>query len=203
MNRRIVVTGTDTAVGKTAVVTALAHALPADVVVKPVQSGDPADVDEINRVLGRDVAQEWHRLPLPLAPETAARELGVELPPVSAYVRRLRELTGTVLVEGSGGVAVRLDLDGHTIVDLANGWAASDVVVVTRDTLGTLNHTALTVEYLRARGIEPVLVLGAATAEGALNRRELERTTRCRIVGSVPLGDVSGASFESDWIHPS
>jgi dethiobiotin synthetase len=194
-----VVTGTDTGVGKTGVVTALARALPADLVVKPVQSGEPADADEINRVLGRDIAQEWHRIAVPLAPETAARELGADLPSVQSYVERLRELSGTVVVEGSGGVAVRLDLEGHTIVDLATTWD-SEVVVVTRDTLGTLNHTALTVEYLRRRGVEPVLILGAATADGALNRRELERITGCRVVGSVPLGNVAGASFASDWL---
>jgi dethiobiotin synthase len=197
--RRLVVTGTDTGVGKTAVVTALALALPADHVVKPVQSGEPADVDEINRVVGRAVAQEWHRIAVPLAPETAARELGVDLPTVQSHVERLGGLSGTVVVEGSGGVAVRLDLAGHTIVDLAKAWDG-EVVVVTRDTLGTLNHTALTAEYLRRRGVEPVLVLGAATAAGALNRRELERITGCRIVGSVPLGDVAGASFASDWL---
>lgn len=200
-SRRIVVTGTDTDVGKTHVVAALAKALSADRVIKPVQSGLPADVDQINAMVGRDVAEDWHRIDPPLAPETAAFELELTLPPVEEYTSRLRDFDGTVIVEGSGGVLVRLDLEENTIVDLALAIDA-EVVVVTRDTLGTLNHTGLTVEHLRSRGIEPVLVIGAAhsSEEGQRNQRELVRLTGCRVVGVVPVGSSDGA-FDPDWLR--
>lgn len=207
--RRIVVTGTDTEVGKTYATAALAQAVllagETVTVVKPVQTGvgpgEPGDADEINRLVGAQVAQEWQRLALPLAPETIAHQTGEQLAPVAALVDRLNGIdSGVVVVEGAGGVLVRLDQDGNTIADLAHRWDA-EVVIVTRDTLGTLNHTGLTVEHLRTRGLEPVLVIGAATEAGALNQRELIRLTGCQLVGRVPVGRPESAEFDQDWLR--
>ena len=116
--RRIAVTGTDTGVGKTWATAALAQAFllagRGVVVVKPVQTGvesdEPTDADEINRLVGVTVAEEWQRLALPLAPETIAHETGAELAPVADLVERLRSLAAdVVIVEGAGGVLVGLD----------------------------------------------------------------------------------------------
>jgi dethiobiotin synthase len=205
--RRIAVTGTDTGVGKTYATAALAQAFLLSgrsvVVVKPVQTGietgEPTDADEINRLVGVTVAEEWQQLALPLAPETIAHETGAQLTPVPALVERLRSVDAdVVIVEGAGGVIVRLDRDGGTIADLAALWDA-EVVVVTRDTLGTLNHTGLTVEHLRGRGLEPVLVIGADTGN-QLNRRELTRLTGCPIVGGVPPGRPDAADLDPAWL---
>ncbi len=205
--RRIAVTGTDTGVGKTYATAALAQAFLLSgrsvVVIKPVQTGvetgEPTDADEINGLVGVTVAQEWQRLALPLAPETIAHETGAELTPVPELVDRLRSVDAdVVIVEGAGGVMVRLDRDGGTIADLAAQWDA-EVVVVTRDTLGTLNHTGLTVEHLRSRGLEPVLVIGADTGN-RLNRRELTRLTGCPIVGGVPSGRPDAADLDPTWL---
>jgi dethiobiotin synthase len=206
--RRIVVTGTDTEVGKTFATAALAQAfLLTDrkvTAVKPVQTGvgpgETGDAAEIDRLVGLPVAQEWQRLSLPLAPETIAHETGASLMPVTAMIDRLNGIdTDVVLVEGAGGVVVRLDEEGGTIAELAAQWSA-EVVVVTRDSLGTLNHTGLTVEHLRSRGLDPVLVIGAATDSGALNQRELVRLTGCRLVGLVPVGRPESAEFAADWL---
>jgi len=205
--RRIAVTGTDTGVGKTYATAALAQAFLLSgrsvVVVKPVQTGietgEPTDADEINRMVGLPVAQEWQRLALPLAPETIAHETGADLTPVADLVERLRTIDAdVVIVEGAGGVLVRLDKDGNTIADLAEHWNA-EVVVVARDTLGTLNHTGLTVEHLRARELQPVLMIGADTGN-QLNRRELARLTGCPIVGTVPPGSPESAELDLDWL---
>jgi dethiobiotin synthase len=205
--RRIAVTGTDTGVGKTYATAALTQAFLLSgrsvVVIKPVQTGietgEATDADEINRLVGAPVAQEWQRLALPLAPETIAHETGADLIPVAELVERLRSVEAdVVIVEGAGGVLVRLDRDGGTIADLAELWD-SEVVIVTRDTLGTLNHTGLTVEHLRARGLEPVLVVGADTGN-QLNRRELTRVTGCPIVGSVPPGRSDAAELDPAWL---
>ena len=205
--RRIAVTGTDTGVGKTYATAALAQAFLLSgrsvVVVKPVQTGieigEPTDADEINRLVGAHVAEEWQRLALPLAPETIAHETGAELVPVADLVERLRAVDAdVVIVEGAGGVLVGLDADGGTIADLAERWDA-EVVVVTRDTLGTLNHTGLTVGHLRGRGLEPVLVIGADTGNQR-NRRDLTRLTDCPIVGSVPPGRPEAADFDPTWL---
>jgi len=205
--RRIAVTGTDTGVGKTYATAALAQAFVLSgrsvVVVKPVQtgveSGEPTDADEINRLVGIPVAQEWQGLALPLAPETIAHETGAELASVADLVERLRAIEADVVIaEGAGGVLVGLDGAGGTIADLAELWDA-EVVVVTRDTLGTLNHTGLTVEHLRGRGLEPVLVVGADTGNQR-NRRDLIRLTGCPIVGAVPPGRPEDADLDPTWL---
>ena len=205
--RRIAVTGTDTGVGKTYATAALAQAFLLSgrsvAVVKPVQTGvetgEPTDADEINRLVGVAVAEDWQRLALPLAPETIAHETGAELTPVADLVERLRSVDAdVVIVEGAGGVLVRLDRAGGTIADLAELWD-SEVVVVARDTLGTLNHTGLTVEHLRGRGLEPVLVIGADTGNQR-NQRDLVRLTGARLIGSVPHGNPESADIDTDWL---
>lgn len=201
------VTGTDTGVGKTYATAALAQAFllggRSVIVVKPVQTGvetgEPTDADEINRLVGVEVAEEWQRLALPLAPETIAHETGAELIPVTDLVERLHSIASDVIiVEGAGGVLVGLDGEGGTIADLARAWDA-EVVVVTRDTLGTLNHTGLTVEHLRGQGLEPMLLIGADTGN-QLNRRELVRLTGCPVVGSVPAGRPEEAELDPAWL---
>ncbi len=205
--RRIAVTGTDTGVGKTFATAALARAFllrgRSVVAVKPVQTGgetdDFTDADEINRMLGVNVAEEWQRLALPLAPETIAHETGAALMPVADLVERLRTIEAdVVIVEGAGGVMVGLDAAGGTIADLAQLWDA-EVVVVTRDTLGTLNHTGLTVEHLRGRGLEPVLMLGADTGNQR-NHRDLVRLSGAPLIGSVPRGNPESATIDAGWL---
>lgn len=206
--RRIALTGTDTGVGKTFATAALAQAFLLSgrsvAVVKPIQTGsetdEPTDADEINRMLGANVAEEWQRLALPLAPETIAHETGAALTPVAELVERLRTIEAdVVIVEGAGGVMVGLDAAGGTIADLAQLWDA-EVVVVTRDTLGTLNHTGLTVEHLRGRGLEPVLVVGADTGNQR-NHRDMVRLSGAPLIGSVPRGNPESADIDADWLN--
>ncbi len=208
MTRRvIVVTGTDTGVGKTIATAALAATAAGDaVVVKPVQTGiadDPdRDASVVERLTGRPV-HEFTALDDPLAPDTAARRQGVQIPPVTEHVARIRALSDqhhTVLVEGAGGLLVRLDADGGTLLDLASGLAADlpgqvrlEVVVVCRAGLGTLNHTELTVGALRARGLDPAgLVIGSWPAAPGraerCNREDLPRVTGLPLLAVLPQG---------------
>ena len=203
MTRYVIVTGTDTGVGKTVATASLAASYAADglrvAVVKPVQTGlrhgEPGgDVDEVRALSGVADVRELVRLSVPLAPETAARLRGVDIPSVSELADRVLAVGGdVVLVEGAGGVLVRLDLHGGTIADLAKAMldrgAEVEVYVVTSARLGTLNHTELTVEALRCRGIEPAgLVIGCWPPEPGLaercNREDLPRVT------GVPLTAV-------------
>ena len=94
---------------------------------------------------------------------------------------------------------VGLDAAGGTIADLAQLWDA-EVVVVTRDTLGTLNHTGLTVEHLRGRGLEPVLVVGADTGNQR-NHRDMVRLSGAPLIGSVPRGNPESADIDADWLN--
>ncbi|WP_190812802.1 dethiobiotin synthase [Saccharopolyspora pogona] len=198
----IIVTGTDTGVGKTVATAALAaRSGPGTVVVKPVQTGigtEEPDISVVARLTGCEVA-EFTRLEDPLAPDTAARLRGIEIPPISEHTARVRELARThdpVIVEGAGGILVRLDADGGTLPDLAVELARDhpvQVYVVTRVGLGTLNHTELTVNTLRSRGLEPAgLVLGAVPKALGLaeecNLAELPRVTGVPIVAALPDG---------------
>lgn len=199
----LVVTGTDTGVGKTVATAALAQRAAASgsvVVVKPVQTGvgpasdEVADAEVVHRLTGCSV-HELTGLDDPLAPDTAARLRDVRIPAVAEYADRVRVLSeshDTVIVEGSGGVLVRLDTEGGTILDLA-AEVGAEVVVVTAAGLGTLNHSELTVAALRARGIEPSgLVIGSWPSEPGLaetcNRVDLTRVTGVPLLGVLPAG---------------
>lgn len=168
-----IVTGTGTGVGKTIVTAALAAVAAAAgqqvAVVKPVQTGlapeaPDSDIAEVARLSGVTECHELVRLPDPLSPEAAARAAG--LPPVdmTGILRWITEAARTadlLLVEGAGGLLVRFDDQGRTIADLAKSLRA-DVVVVADPALGTLNHTALTLEALHRRRLRLAgVVLGS------------------------------------------
>jgi dethiobiotin synthase len=209
VSRVVVVTGTSTGVGKTIATAALVRraleAAESVVVVKPVQTGvadGDSDAEEVHRLTGCAV-QEYTALDEPLAPDTAARRQGVRIPPVAEYADRIRVLTefhDTVVVEGAGGLLVRLDADGGTLLDLAAELATTlpadvpvEVVVVCGPQLGTLNHAELTVGALRARGLEPAgLVIGAWPDSPGLaercNAEDLPHHTRLPVLATIPAG---------------
>ncbi|MDQ4504378.1 dethiobiotin synthase [Sinomonas sp. ASV322] len=199
----VVVTGTDTGVGKTVTTAALAAALRRRgrtvAVYKPVQTGSvhgDSDISEVRRLAGAVTAAAGAVFSEPLAPRPAAEFDGAALPHLSEHVRRIRELADAhnhVVVEGAGGLLVELDDDGATVADLAqavddaahDGGTRPGVVVVTRAALGTLNHTALTLEALERRGLRVLgLVLGVRPRKPGL----AERDNMLRLAsGDVPL----------------
>ena len=209
----LLVTGTDTGVGKTVVTAALAAtALASGVkvaVVKPAQTGvtadEPGDLDDVRRLTGLAELHEGVRLLEPLAPTTAGRRQGVALPSVEVHAKAVEELAAShelVLVEGAGGLLVGLDDDGYDIADLAAHLSVPfSFLVVARAGLGTLNHTGLTVEALRARGL-PIagVVIGSWPAEPELaercNLEDLPTTTGVPVIGRLPAG-AGGLSREA------
>lgn len=208
----LVVTGTDTGVGKTVVTAALAALAAARgarvAVVKPGQTGvgpgEPGDIDEVRRLAGVTDLHESTRFPDPLSPAAAARVSGlppVQLAKIVAEVREMAASRDLVLVEGAGGLLVRFDEDGSTIADLAR-WLGAPVIVVARPDLGTLNHTALTLEALAHRGVQlGGLVIGAWPSEPDLamrcNIRDLETVSARPLAGVLPAGagSMDGPEF--------
>ncbi|MDQ1626964.1 MAG: dethiobiotin synthetase [Actinomycetota bacterium] len=199
----LVVTGTSTGVGKT-VVTAAVAALAAArgsrvAVVKPAQTGigpdEPGDLDDVRRLAGVTDLHEHRRLRDPLSPAAAARHEGVTPLDLHESARRVRELAAArdlVVVEGAGGLLVRFDDDGATIADLARELRAP-VLVVAAPALGTLNHTALTLEALAYRGLTFAgVVLGSWPREPDLacrsNVRDLETLAARPLAGAMPEG---------------
>ncbi|MDQ3405429.1 MAG: dethiobiotin synthase, partial [Actinomycetota bacterium] len=175
--------------------------------LKPAQTGvtggAPSDLDVVRALAGEVTAVELRRFPDPLAPDTAARRVG--MPPVrpSEVATAVGELIDThdlVLVEGAGGLLVRFDPDGGTLADVA--WSlGAQVVVVAEAGLGTLNATALTVEALRHRGIACAgVVVGSWPAEPDLAARcNLEDlpTQGAPLLGVFPadVGELSVGDF--------
>ncbi len=195
----IVITGTDTEVGKTLVTAALARALRdrgVDVVaVKPVESGTDHAADggaEDGVLLARATGQAHPpealtRLPAPVAPPLAADLAGVVLDPQGwrDEIEDLRELHELVLVEGAGGLLSPLTWD-LSLRELIAGWDAG-VVVVAADRLGALNHTALTLEALTGREIHAVVLSARAGAtQNATSLRRLHPDVRVLELPRVP-----------------
>ncbi|KUI29533.1 dethiobiotin synthase [Mycobacterium sp. IS-1742] len=210
----LVVTGTDTGVGKTVATAALACAARVagiDVAVcKPVQTGigpagGPGDDDlvEIGRLAGVDALHSGWRYPDPLAPVAAAQRAGAALPTRDELIGMIRDADAPgrlTLVEGAGGLLVELGQGGVTLRDVATEIAAP-VLVVVAPGLGTLNHTALTLESLGARRIPCAgLVIGAWPAQpGAAeidNRDALARLAPVRAALPAGAGSVSAVDFE-------
>jgi dethiobiotin synthetase len=224
----VVVTGTDTGVGKTIVTAAIAAAAAARglsvAVLKPAQTGvgpgDESDVDTIVRLAAPAAAETAASYPDPLAPATAARVAGrpaIELDDVVATARARAAAHDVVLVEGAGGLLVPMGLLGPTRPEGAS-WTVADLavrldaptVVVVRAGLGTLNHTALTLEALQRRGVPALVVIGAwPTPAELVHRTNLTDLVASagRLAGAVPdgAGALSRAAFTeraASWLGP-
>lgn len=194
----LVVSGTGTGVGKT-VVTAAVAALAASrgsrvAVVKPVQTGvgpdEPGDLDDVRRLAAVTDLHEFARLPDALSPAAAARRAGVAAPDlrdVAARVRALAAERDLVVVEGAGGLLVRYDAQGATIADLAHHLGAA-VLVVVDPSLGTLNHTALTLEALAHRDLSLAGVVVGAWPDDP----DLACRSNVRDLESLAAGPLSG-----------
>ena len=204
----VVVTGTDTGVGKTVATAALAcsaRLLGVDVAVcKPVQTGSPRDDDlaDVARLSGVTALYGTWRYPEPLAPAAAAQRAGMALPTREELVGSVSAVDAKLtLVEGAGGLLVELGDGGVTLRDVARDLDAPVLVVVSPG-LGTLNHTALTLEALVAQGIPCAgLVIGAWPREPGVaetgNRDALARLGEVRAVLPAGAGALSAEEFES------
>ena len=211
----VFVVGTDTGVGKTVVAAGLTGWLretgTAAVAVKPCQTGYPPDDDAafVESVCGTaDAAICLQRLSPPLAPEVAAREADDD---VTLSYESIRDGVADVVagseaavVEGIGGLRVPL-ADDREVIDLVED-VGLPALVVARSGLGTLNHTALTVQALRQRGVPVVGVVlneyeGATTAERT-NSDVIERMTGCSVWPVPPL-DIESSDSVIDGLRAS
>lgn len=191
----VFVTGTDTGVGKTVVSACLAKAWDARY-WKPLQTGlrdEAGDTMTVMRLAALPpdrMLTPLHQLQAPLSPAAAAALEGVSIDP---SLIRLPEVSATPLVvEGAGGLMVPVGTDqaGRELmmIDLIQRLALP-VVLVARGTLGTINHTLLSLEALRARGIPiaGVVLNGACTAG---NRAAILRYGKVRIIAELPQVEI-------------
>lgn len=180
MTRTIIVTGTDTGIGKTVFSAGLAATLNAQY-WKPIQAGldeepDSAAVATLGVQADR-ILPEAYRLTTPCSPHRAAELDDVTIDPAKLG---LPGVSGPLVVEGAGGALVPVTRD-LLYADLFARWN-QPVVIVARTALGTINHSLLTIEALRARSV-PILGMAFVGAP----EDDSERTI-CEIGDVVRLG---------------
>lgn len=185
------VTGIGTEVGKTIVSAILTEALAADY-WKPIQSGDLDNTDsmKIERWISNPhtrIHPERYRLNQPLSPHASAALDGVEIK-VSDF--ELPKTNRPLIVEGAGGLLVPLSLQ-ETMLDLIEHLQLP-VILVVRHYLGSINHTLLSLEVLRARGIALAGVVYNGVANEA-SERAIEVLGGVKVLGRVGEMEVVSA----------
>jgi len=207
--KAVFVTGTDTGVGKTVVTAGIVGALSERGmkvgVMKPVQSGGvisggtiiSEDIELLLEASGLDLPRELvnpYCFVPPISPDLAAGETEVSLDSIKGSLTRLSTLSDYVFVEGAGGIASPL-IKNRTNGDVARELGLP-VIIISPQRLGTINHTVLTVEYLRKKDIPIIgVILNNCTEPGSGSHEEIIRKSngdqiqiygKIRVLGEVP-----------------
>ncbi|PDT42163.1 dethiobiotin synthase [Sinorhizobium sp. FG01] len=181
---RVVITGTDTGIGKTVFAAALTDALSGHY-WKPVQSGldgetDSEAVQRLGRLEPRRILPEAYRLATPASPHLSAKLDGVTIRPETLLPP---PVAAPLVIEGAGGLMVPLT-ERTVFADVFQRWQIP-VVLCARTALGTINHTLLSLEALRARSI-PVLGVAFIGDEQADTERTIAELGHVRVLGRLP-----------------
>jgi dethiobiotin synthetase len=184
MTRRFVVSGTDTNVGKTVFSAGLAGALGA-FYWKPIQSGvaPEGDKETVMRLSGLPadhILPERYRLNAPLSPHRSAELDGIVIQPAMLVPP---DGLGPLVIEGAGGLMVPITR-AFLQIDLYQKWHLP-VILVTRTTLGTINHTLLSIAAMRSRGI-PIHGIAFVGEDNSDNIRTIGEIGDVRVLGRLP-----------------
>lgn len=187
MPKRFFVTGTDTGIGKTVASALLCAALDA-IYWKPIQTGsregtDRATVMEIAGLPAERTIPESYCFAPPVSPHLAAHLAGKRIDLRKIKMPRLAAAEN-LIVEGAGGVLVPVN-EKQLMTDLMRRLRLP-VLLAARSSLGTINHTLLSLAALRAARLKVrgVILVGARNDE---NRKAIEHYGRARVVGFIPL----------------
>lgn len=197
MSNRIIITGTDTDVGKTmfsaALMLALEEAGAAPNYWKPIQSGitDSVDTKRVQTLTGLSQDRflpEKHIFSQPLSPHRAAELDGLQVD-IDALEKKsnLPEFDGTLIIEGAGGLMVPLTRKNLQI-NLYKKWKLP-VILCARTGLGTINHTLLSLEAIWARRI-PLKGIAFIGDENEDNMNTIKQFANVKILGRLPMIDL-------------
>jgi dethiobiotin synthetase len=179
---RFVVTGTDTGIGKTIFAAGLTVALGA-CYWKPIQAGldEETDVETVHRLTGATVLDEAYRLTTPCSPHRAAEIDGIDIDLKKLVVPKCK---GPLIIEGAGGVLVPITRK-FLFADLFATWQIP-VILVARTALGTINHSLLSLEALRARAVpvHGVAFVGDGVEDSEMTIAEMGKVRR---LGRLPV----------------
>jgi dethiobiotin synthetase len=205
MHSGLFVTGTDTNVGKTVASAALVYRYRENGVHywKPIQTGteqddDTAEVQRLTQCEERLILRQGVRLPQPVSPHLAARLNGQPI--------HLRALFDTLhsqaasdpwIIEGAGGAMVPVN-ETQLLTDMISLFGLP-ALIVARTSLGTINHTLLTIDALRSRSIRiaGVLMVGDPDVE---NRAAIEKFGKLPVFGQMPRFDPLTPEAMQTWV---
>jgi len=184
---KIAITGIDTEVGKTIVSAIVVEALKADY-WKLIQAGELNQLDsEIVKSLISNSKSKFHKeqylLTEPMSPHAAAN-----IDKIDIYIDKF-ELPKTnndnLIIEGAGGLMVPINENGDMIIDLIDKFA-DEVILVTKNYLGSINHTLMSLELLKHRkiNIKGLIFNGIPNPE---SERIIEKLSGVKILGKIPL----------------
>lgn len=190
--RKYFVTGIDTDSGKTVASAVLVEKLKADY-WKPVQAGHPTDSDTIRSLVNADriIHPEGIVLKAPMSPHAAAKLENINL---KAEQLEVPKTDNTLIIEGAGGLMVPLN-DHEFVIDLAKKFEAK-VILVSRNYLGSINHTMLSIAYLKNNGYDVAGIifndeLNPETEKFILNHSKLPYLGRIEPLSKVDQVAVS------------
>jgi dethiobiotin synthetase len=186
---RFVVSGTDTNIGKTVFCAGLCGLLGARY-WKPVQAGLPGDSAVVKELAGAEIVPEAYVLKLPASPHQAAAEEGIIIDPDS-----LVPPEGPLVIEGAGGLMVPLTRE-VLYIDVFARWKLP-LILCARTKLGTINHTLLSIEAIRRRGIplHGVAFIGEANEESEkiiVELGQVKRLGRLPVIEPLTAGRLAG-----------
>ncbi len=194
MTRKIFISGIGTEVGKTFCSAIVVEALKADY-WKPVQAGELDDLDSlwVRDFISNDKSDfhtERYLLSEPMSPHAAAKIDGIEIE-ISDFV--VPKTDNTLVIEGAGGLMVPINEKGDMIVDLIP-QVADETILISKNYLGSINHTLMSIELLKSRGIKitGIIFNGDPNPE---TEAIILKTTGVKCLGKVPMADSDIKEF--------
>ena len=190
--KRFVVSGIGTEVGKTVASAILAEALEADY-WKPVQAGELDHTDTMKVqgwTLKANCLPELYKLNTPASPHYAAAVDGIQM---DAADLQVPATTRNLIIEGAGGLMVPLNNAGLLYIDLFEAWQIP-VILVSRHYLGSINHTLLSVDALKRRGI-PIAGILFNGDENRATEEIIESVTQVPILGRIENANEINLQF--------
>lgn len=189
--QKYVITGIGTEVGKTVVSAIVSEALRAHY-WKPVQAGDLDFSDSMKVAAWTDnvkVLEERYRLKTPMSPHAAAEIDGIAIESHDFDVPEVSPL----IIEGAGGLMVPLNQMGLTYLDVFQKWNLP-VILVSRHYLGSINHTLMSVELLKSRGV-PIKGIVFVGDEHPTSESIILKSAGLPMIIRIPLTDKVDKDF--------
>jgi dethiobiotin synthetase len=187
------VTGIGTDVGKTIASAILCEAMKADY-WKPVQAGDlkKSDRIKVNKLISNNISKCWeeaYALPYAMSPHASAEKAGIE---IDLNLIQLPPTNNNLIIEGAGGLMVPVNRN-TLYIDLIKKFNA-EVILISRNYLGSINHTLLSAEALMVRNI-PVKGIIFNGNENEATESVILNMTGFKLLGRIDEGKIVDKFF--------